>query len=467
MSDYVLRRTFGLRHRGCLLALLGLAVVAGPVYGQARPRAAAQPRAIDPKVAAANQAAEMKREQGKLRTKVTQLRGTGQISGDDRATVQQYYEMFATLMTLPGMSTELAALRQEIRQQHTVAWGNAPEKAGLATVNQILLTEMEKVAMDDKQTPLARYNAMLVIGDLNDVETDRLGRGDAKAMAAATPVLLAAMTDPDVNDAVKVASLIGLLRHAQLGITDKQVEKQVATELEKLAAEETVPESRSTEGHQWMRRRAIEVVTTIYTKQGNTPTKTFSAALESIVANEENPLVFRAEAAEALGRVGGAQGTIVDAVGETALAITKAELTPRGYRYYFRSLQHCLTGPDAKSGVTPKLPLTEKKLAEELSELLKNIDVRMDRIGNNPTMMRDQMVLEAERIEEWMATYKKPEDEESTEPAKPAPAQARPAAVEAKADAPAEAAPGEAAPAAAAPAQAAPAQADAAAAGNN
>jgi hypothetical protein len=448
------------------MALLGLLVVAGPVYGQARPRAAAQPKAIDPKVAAANQAADMKREQGKLRTKVTQLRGTGAIPADERATVQQYYEMYATLMTLPGMASELAALRQEIKQQHTVAWGNSTDKAGLAIVNQILLTEMEKVAMDDKQTPLARYNAMLVIADLNDVETDRLGRGDAKAMAAAVPVLLAAITDPNINDAVQVAALIGLLRHAQLGIADKQIEKQVAAELEKLAAEETVPESRGEDAHHWMRRRAIEIVTTIFTRQGNTPTKTFSAALESIVANEENPLVFRAEAAEALGRVGGAQGTIVDALGETALAVTKTDLPPRGYRYYLRSLQHCLTGPDAKSGVLPKLPLNEKKLGEELSELLKNIDIRMDRIGDNPAMTRDQMVLEAQRIEEWMATYKTPE-EESTEPAKAAPAQGKPADVEAKANVPAEAAPAEAAPAQAAPAGQAPAQAQGAAAGSN
>jgi hypothetical protein len=451
MNQQSRRRTIGLGRSSCLLAVTAL-LAASTAFGQARAKPAAKPAAkpIDPKVVAAAQVREVSTEHNKLATKIRPLKNTGTIAATSRDDVEQFYGMYATMMTLPGMSTELPSLRQEIRRE-TVNWGAATDKTGLATVNQVLLAAMQKVAMDPKQTPLARFNCMMVIADLNDVETDRVGRGTPKAMAAAVPILLTAVTDEKVGDAVKVAALVGLLRHAELGIADKQIEKQVATELQKLAAEETVPEARSVDGHQWLRRRAIEIVTTIYAKQGTAP-KEFSAALESIVANEELPLVFRAEAAESLGRVGGAQGTIVDALGETALAITKAELTPRGYRYYFRSVQRCLTGADSKGGVLPKLPLTEKKLGEELSELLKGINVRMDRIGNDPVQTRGQMVLEAQRIEDWMATYKTPEEEETTVPAKPAaPAQAAPGEIEAKADAPANGVPAQAAPAQAAP----------------
>src|SRR5690606_17456955 len=125
--------------------------------------------------------------------------------------------------------------------------------------------------------------------DLNDVETDRVGRGEPKPMAAALPVLLSVVADPQMIDAVKVAGLIGILRHAQLGIEDKQIEKQIAVELLKLAGEEVSPDHRSVDGHRWLRSRAIEILSAVYTRQGATAPKEFSAILEAIIADKDYP----------------------------------------------------------------------------------------------------------------------------------------------------------------------------------
>jgi hypothetical protein len=445
------------------LALLLAAVSPGRVMGQAAqpgsakpmPRQAAQPKPVDPRVAAANEASAAKREHNKLGLKINQLSSSGQIQGDDRTTVEEFYGMYASLLALPGNDTVLPDLRAQIKRD-TKKWGAATDKSGLETVNKILLAKMQELVENEKATPLARYNAMLVIGDLNAVETNNVGVGDAKAMPEAAPVLLKALADPDMVDAVKVASLVGLLRHAELGIADKQVEKQVAAELLKLVQQETPEASgRSADGHIWMRRRAMEILATLQSAPGSAHNpKEFAEALQKILANKDNPLPFRADAALALGRIGTADEEVMKGLGDLTLQITRTELSPRGYKLYLRALQTCLTGPDAKGGITPKLPGPQKKLAEELTRLVTNMNSRMTRLGDDNIAIRDQMLInESVRVEEWLATFVVPEETETTEPATPAPATPAPAKAdaEAKATPPAEAAPAAAAQPAATP----------------
>jgi hypothetical protein len=250
-----------------------------------------------------------------------------------------------------------------------------------------------------------------------------------------------AAEDSTEQDPVEVAALIGLQRHAQLGIADKQVEKQVVTELLKLVQQEEPVSDRSVDAHNWMRRRAIEILATLYSAQGSphNPNE-FADALQAIVVNRDNSMMFRAEAASALGRIGTANEKIMKGLGDLVLQITRTDMTRRGYKVYLKHLQTCLTGPDAKGGITPKLPGPQKKVAEELTRLVTGINTRMERLGENNLAVRDQIVVnESLRVEEWLATFLTPEELENmilgTKPQTTAPANTEAAAEPAEADA--------------------------------
>ncbi|MEO8494366.1 MAG: hypothetical protein ABI614_04805, partial [Planctomycetota bacterium] len=156
--------------------------------------------------------------------------------------------------------------------------------------------------------PAVRYNAMLVIGDLNAVEYGSRYPNDQKAMvpeplAEALDVLIAEYKSPTQIDAVRVAALVGIDRHVKLDLGVPK-ERNIPGSKKKAIVDEMIallnsapPAGRTAEGHTWMQRRAIDILAALG-MVGAYPEA--NAALEKIVADNAAPISLRCTASEAL-----------------------------------------------------------------------------------------------------------------------------------------------------------------------
>lgn len=121
----------------------------------------------------------------------------------------------------------------------------------------------------DEYHPAVRYNAMLMLGDLNSTEAVRVGQNQAPPVPL-LPALISMLDEFESEeqiDAVRVAAMIGILRHVELApfrsegqslpasLTTRIIEPMIA-----LVQAETSPDGRSPEGHEWMQRQAIEIL---------------------------------------------------------------------------------------------------------------------------------------------------------------------------------------------------------------
>ena len=159
--------------------------------------------------------------------------------------------------------------------------------------------------------PAARYNAMLMIGKLNKEEGALVG--DNKKLPV--PLILALRTmleeiqDPKQIDAVRVAALVGVLRHIE-------VDRQLATENRRLVGnkaetflvdtmlqligQKEPPAGRSRDGHAWMRRTAVDILAKLGAPgQGGKVVRAF----ESLTGDDQELVSLRSAAAAALGYV--------------------------------------------------------------------------------------------------------------------------------------------------------------------
>jgi len=112
--------------------------------------------------------------------------------------------------------------------------------------------------------------------------------------------MLMAVKAPDQLDAVKVAALVGIVRHAKLGgITGVDLRKQVTDVMLELARQESWP-GRSDDGHAWMRSLACEVLGLL---ESTGDKNEVSTALVGITADSDSPFFLRTAAATSLGRL--------------------------------------------------------------------------------------------------------------------------------------------------------------------
>jgi hypothetical protein len=153
-----------------------------------------------------------------------------------------------------------------------------------------------------------RYNAMLIIGDLDSRAAETQGGGTpADPWNESLPVLRDALVSDDQIDAVKVAALIGINRHAEMNRfrpAGRQMPEQAIGVLIKpvleLAQATQPPAGRTPEGHNWMRRQGVEILSHFAAARR---IESVATAINSIVADPDEPLSLHCAAAEAQGRL--------------------------------------------------------------------------------------------------------------------------------------------------------------------
>ncbi len=285
----------------------------------------------------------LKKLAARMRQDVFQCMKAGKYEEGQQANLQTYYRK----LILPSWTQEenyymlpkmRADLRNELRQGR-----NGPPHSD---AQEILIGAMTRISNENFH-PAVRYNAMLALGDLNEQEPVGFN-GVPTPLPEVVPLLINALTDDKQIDAVKVAALVGLIRHARLGIADQQlVTQKLVPALVKLAEEKTPPAARSADGHEWMRYMAIDLLG-LLRSVGNK--NEVAKTLSTIVADKKDvpertgkEMLVRCAAARALGNLDyanvsglnpasmaeGLAGLALDACGrETATSSSEEEGMP-------------------------------------------------------------------------------------------------------------------------------------------
>jgi hypothetical protein len=215
-----------------------------------------------------------------------------------KALYDAYVNAFRAKETIPG----LWKLRQDLRTQ-LVAAGNAPQQVVHPWQRQYLFDELKKLVADDQQPLATRVNALAMIGDLNQKEVSPPPPNPPQSapvpLAAALPYLLQTFEDANMPSAMRVTALRGLMRHVQLAQNQPQGQPPVdfaavRAAMLKAAVSTQVAKDCTDEGHEWIRRRAVELLAILKEPAA-------VKVMIDVVADEKASFAFRCEAARGLG----------------------------------------------------------------------------------------------------------------------------------------------------------------------
>jgi hypothetical protein len=246
-------------------------------------------------------------EQRKKKSAISAVLRAGKFEGGEQAAFDAYYTAyFFPLWSDPANFESItpenragkdeAKLRSDLRRELGVDFKTAKTGQVHQHLTALALDNLSKVAKGNYH-PVSRFNAVLMIGDLNQAEPARTSDSPVP-LAAALPVLLDAFKDPKQIDVVKIAALRGLIRHSSLGIADQQARDTSLLPAVLTLVTTRVSPDRTADGQIWMRVLGIEVLANVRTVG---PKGEVTKALTEVAAEPEGPLVVRCEAAKALG----------------------------------------------------------------------------------------------------------------------------------------------------------------------
>ena len=235
-------------------------------------------------------------------------------AGQEEAFDNYYRRYFLPRWTQPSNISSLPLLRRELRNNLLMGKTGPPH----TRLNAIILDYMGKMAKANVH-PAARVNAMLMIGELNELEPVRAGDAPVP-LSAALPVLLNTIDDQQQIDPVKVAALVGVTRHAQFGRLTPEATTAIQRTMIQLASSSGAP-ARSADGHAWMRALAAKTLGLLGSlgENGAVP-----RLLASLVQDQQLDMLVRCQAAAALGNLnyGGGAGLnvsqLIGALGQLA-----------------------------------------------------------------------------------------------------------------------------------------------------
>ena len=176
----------------------------------------------------------------------------------------------------------------------------------------LVFAQMKEI-VEDNYHPACRYNAMLTISGLNSVDAARVGpdKKTPEPLIDALSYILEQFTKADNNDAIRMAALLGLVRHLEwdnfrgaappyVPAIPQPTRDEIVKQLLTLALSSEPPAGRDAAGHEWFRRRAIEGLAHANYNQVD---PAVAAALEKLLKDEEESVAIRCAAATAIGKV--------------------------------------------------------------------------------------------------------------------------------------------------------------------
>jgi len=166
--------------------------------------------------------------------------------------------------------------------------------------------QLAAVIARDNYHPASRYNAVLVLKDLDQRYTSGFGTNATPPvpLPKATEALVRLVEEEEfegvkVPKSVKLGALVGLERHSRFGIDEQLVSRVSAAALEVVAQQEPPPEVQR-KVHDWIRCNAAQVLANL-SKEG--PSEEVHTALTSMIADEAMNLDDRSTIAAQLRKI--------------------------------------------------------------------------------------------------------------------------------------------------------------------
>lgn len=220
-----------------------------------------------------------------------------------RAYFQSY--LFPLMTTEEGLKT-IAKDRQDFFRDLMSAKSNEAHKELI----DLTLKAMQTIVQDPAYRPATRFNAMLIISNLNDVEPNNIGATQTlpEPMRAAARFILDQFQKADNPDTIKLAALMGIARNLEWENYKQPPSTPLPAALRtdmlkavtQLAEAKEPPEGRDPAAHTWFRRRAIEALTQSCLIK---PDADIATAMEKMLKDDHELLSVRCAAASALGKM--------------------------------------------------------------------------------------------------------------------------------------------------------------------
>ncbi len=249
-----------LRMAGLLFALLiGIAParVAMAQADDAQPAEAADAAdAEDPAEAADGARREFKQlpvDEGQKRNinAINPILMAGKFTNGQQPAFDEFYQKyFLSRWTDPKYLTYLPSLRKELRISHL-----GKKSAGTQVHEHLnsLVLDFMKDLVSGEYHPAVQVNAMLMIGELNEVESP------VKPLPDALKVLLEAIGDAKTPNAVRAAAMVGVQRQVAAKVTDPAAQRAIVAALLKLAADD-ISGNEDRDVREWILGQALETL---------------------------------------------------------------------------------------------------------------------------------------------------------------------------------------------------------------
>ncbi|MEX0585012.1 MAG: hypothetical protein WD176_00105 [Pirellulales bacterium] len=440
-------------------------VIALTARRSAAQEAAAEPTFKEDATATEYDPVKKKKERGEEMRHISGVLRDGPLQGNERRIDIWYNQVIFAEWTQAKNRRDLARWRQDFRnrelRQITVS-----QDAVHTHLNDVTLKKMIALAAGDYH-PVVRHNAMLLIGDLNQKEAVA-GAGGVQTAPEPLPLaltekgaLLDSVENAQQHPVVRVAAIVGVLRHAENSQKMPAPQKEeVRAAMIRVLKEKTPAENMSADGQVWLRTRAADVVGALALLG---PDNESCKELAKVIDEADASLALRCAAARALGRMkldGVADlkiAEIAGALGNLTLEVCAAELaraeaaneTPSARALGHRTfcIQTALKGEDEKvAGGMMKLKAEGNDkvvldgVAKTVSEIAGTFTDEAAQAEIKPKVEELEKLLAQHKLlraKPAAATAEKPAAAEPTLPEKPATDVKTDAKPEAKAAAPA------------------------------
>lgn len=294
--------------------------------------------------------------------------------------------------------------------------------------------------------PACRYNMVLALGELNETPGNAQTPPVPYAGALDDLISFVNTSEKDLPDYVRLAALIGVVRHAELGIKNEQEKnKALALFLDILGSKYAIDKKLRKEIHIWFKVKALEAIYFMKSPKGAKGPTEILDALRQIMENKNEDSEVRSLTARSIGNMNLSDTKKYDylalahSIAHLALNITNDELkyigtenlrdqikgnsAPVGgmgsgpgemgsemgdpmmggmgaapsmsaqsvekvrniigrIKFDFESVQNAISGPDGKSGIKLHLNDQQKDVAKLLDDILVEISDLNDFLDN-------------------------------------------------------------------------------------
>jgi len=166
--------------------------------------------------------------------------------------------------------------------------------------NNVVLPQMQTFLTGNFH-PAVKYNAMLIVGQMNqqsNYNPDQTRRVPVPS-SAALGFLMQNVEGAAANDAILLASWVGILRHISMNRVTNHIsapnQRAVATQALNLLNQDAATAGRTVSGQIWLQRRALEVLSAIGRDDGQ-----ILSRIVEIIKDDNAPISLRLSAAKAL-----------------------------------------------------------------------------------------------------------------------------------------------------------------------